>query len=254
MAITDGSPLDTDSLQRYGADGEHPLCIVPVIKEVNTLILDGVRAIRNRLKRHGQKGRQKRPGRPSTPVQHQRQHRNGMRTNEQATFLWDHQYLIVRKAEEMSAQAKDAQAGMVTSAPELTLFRQFTHQVYRLFDTGITQHCARYRRTRMVTHPQYHANPFLANALKTLRNDRFETMIVFLGGDNVERTQTHVERNTRGFRMLQKTRDQRRKTHTRENALDLEVSARMVDHPFSQQNIREGRPLSPEKSIQKIAA
>jgi hypothetical protein len=41
VAITDGSPLYKDSLQRYWTDIEHQLCIFHVIKEVNKLILDG---------------------------------------------------------------------------------------------------------------------------------------------------------------------------------------------------------------------
>src|SRR5215475_1486844 len=73
VAITDGSPLYKDSLQQYWADVEHQLCIFHVIKEVNKLILDGVRAIKNRLKRQGNKGRKKRRGRPSKKAQQQRQ-------------------------------------------------------------------------------------------------------------------------------------------------------------------------------------
>ncbi|MCZ6874660.1 MAG: hypothetical protein O7G88_14210 [bacterium] len=46
MAITDGSPLYKDSLQQYWSDIEHQLCIFHVIKEVNKLILGGVRAIK----------------------------------------------------------------------------------------------------------------------------------------------------------------------------------------------------------------
>ena len=86
---------------------EHQLCIFHVIKEVNKLILDGVRAIKNRSKRQGHKGRKKRPSRPSKRVQQQRQRRQGMSKKEQAIFIWDHQYLIVRKQEELSEQAKE---------------------------------------------------------------------------------------------------------------------------------------------------
>ena len=68
VVITDGSPLYKDSLQRYCAEVEHQLCVFHVIKEVNKLILDGVRAIKNRLKRQGNKGRKSvAVGPPSTP-------------------------------------------------------------------------------------------------------------------------------------------------------------------------------------------
>jgi hypothetical protein len=65
VAITDGSPLYKDALQSYWRGVEHQLCIFHVIKEVNKLILDGVRAIKNSLRRQGNKGRKKRWGRPT---------------------------------------------------------------------------------------------------------------------------------------------------------------------------------------------
>jgi hypothetical protein len=86
VAITDGSPLYTDSLQSYGKGLEHQLCLFHVIKEVNKLILDGVRAIKNQIKRQGNKGRKRRRGRPSQKAQRQR--RQGMTKKEQATFIW----------------------------------------------------------------------------------------------------------------------------------------------------------------------
>ena len=232
VAITDGSPLYKDSLQSYWQDVEHQLCVFHVIKEVNKLILDGVRAIKNQIKRQGQKGCKKRRGRPSKKAQYQRQRRQGMSKKEQATFLWDHQYLIVRKEAELRDQDREDLALMITIAPELALFRRFNQQFYRLFELGITKQCARSRRTRMVNTAQYQANSFLAKALKKIRKDVFDKLIVFLGWENVDRTNNHVERNNRVFRMLQKTRYKRRKTHTIEKALELDLYARMVMHPL----------------------
>ena len=203
-----------------------------VIKEVNKLIFDGVRAIKNQLKRQGQKGRKKRRGRPSKKAQYQRQRRQGMSKKEQATFIWEHQYLIVRKEVELRDQDREDLALMITIAPELEVFRRFNQQFYRLFEPGITKPCARSRRTRMVNNAQYQANAFLAKALTKVRKDVFEKRIVFLGWENVDRTNHHVERNNRVFRMLQKTRYKRRKTHTIEKALELELYARLVVHPL----------------------
>ena len=62
---------------------------------------------------------------------------------------------------------------------------------------------------------------FLAKALKKIGQDKFDKMIVFLGWEHGQRTNNHVERNNRVFRMMQKTRDKRRKTHTIEKALEL---------------------------------
>jgi hypothetical protein len=232
VAITDGSPLYKESLQSYWKDLEHQLGIFHVIKEVNKLMLDGVRAIKNQIKRQGNKGRKKRRGRPSKKAQHQRQRRQGMTKKEQATFIWEHPYLIVRQEAELSEQDRDDLALMITMAPELELFRRFNQQFYRLFEPGIPKQCARYRRTRMGNNAAYQANSFLTKALKKVRKDVFEKMIVFLGWENVDRTNNHVERNNRVFRMLQKTRYKRRKVHTIEKALELELYARMIVHPL----------------------
>jgi hypothetical protein len=258
VAITDGSPLYKDSLQSYWKGLEHQLCIFHVIKEVNKLILDGVRAIKNQIKRQGNKGRKRRRGRPSQKAQRSR--RQGMTKKEQATFIWEHQYLIVRKEAELREQDRDDLALMITIAPELALFRRFNQQFYRLFEPGITKQCARYRRTRMVNTAEYQANAFLAKALKKVRKDVFEKMIVFLGWENVDRTNNHVERNNRVFRMLQKTRYKRRKDHTIEKALELELYARMVVHPLYRPLLieapvlREGMIPFEEPDMQKMAA
>ena len=254
VAITDGSPLYKDSLQSYWQDLEHQLCVFHVIKEVNKLILDGVRAIKNQIKRQGQKGRKKRRCRPSKKAQYQRQRRQGMSKKEPATFIWAHQYLIVRKEVELRDQDREDLALMITIAPELEVFRRFNQQFYRLFEPGITKPCARSRRTRMVNNAQYQANSFLAKALKKVRKDVFEKMIVFLGWENVDRTNNHVERNNRVFRMLQKTRSKRRKTHTIEKALELELYARMVVHPLYAPLLQEVSIPFEEPDGSKMAA
>ena len=231
VAITDGSPLYKDSLQSHWRDVAHQLCIFHVIKDVNKLILEGVRAIRNQIQRQGNKGRKRKRGRPTEQARQQRQRRKGMTKKEQATFIGEHLYLIVRKQEELTDEEKAELELMFQIAPELELFRRFNQQFYRLFDKDITQQQARYRRTQMVNNPDYQANEFLTKALKKLAKDKFEKMITFLAWENVERTNNHVERNNRVFRMMQKTRYKRRKKHTLEKALELDLYARMLKHP-----------------------
>jgi Transposase len=254
VVISDGSPLYKDALQRYWADVEHQLCIFHVIKEVNKLLLDGVRAIKNRIKRQGNKGRKKRRGRPTKQAQQRKQHRSGMSKQEQATFIWEHQYLIVRKEDDLSEQDKAELALLFQIAPELKLFRQFNQQFYRLFEKGITKQCARARRARMVSNPLYQVQTFLAKALKKISKDKFDKMIVFLGWENGQRTNNHVERNNRVFRMMQKTRYKRRKPHTIAKALELELYARMLEHPLYPDKISALPVRSQEATILKMAA
>jgi N-glycosylase/DNA lyase len=79
-------------------------------------------------------------------------------------------------------------------------------------------------------------------------------LIVFLGWENVDRTNNHVERNNRVFRMLQKTRYKRRKSHTIEKALELELYARMIVHPLYAPPLREIPIPSQEPDGWKMAA
>jgi hypothetical protein len=250
VAITDGSPLYKDSLQSYWVDLAHQLCVFHVIKEVNKLILDGVRSLKNRIRRQGNKGRKRKAGRPTEKARQQRARRQGMTRKEQATFIWEHQYLIVRKPEELSDEEKADLMLMFQIAPELEDFRRFNQQFYALFDKTITQQQARYRRTRLVNNPLYQANPFLARALRKLAKDKFEKMIVFLGWENVDSTNNHVERNNRLFRMMQKTRYKRRRMHTIRMALELDLDARMRKHPLYQPFLQKkivALPISTEE-------
>ena len=106
----------------------------------------------------------------------------------------------------------------------------------------------------MVNKPLYQANAFLAKALKKIGQAQFDQMIVFLGWENGQRTNNHVERNNRVFRMLQKTRYKRRKPHTMEKALELELYARMVEHPLYRHNVGELRiPCRENSSLQMVA-
>ena len=252
--MTDGSPLSKDSLPRDWTDSEHQRCIFHVIKAVNKLILDGVRAIKNRLKRQGNNGCKKRRGRPSKQAQQQKQYRKGMRKKEQATFLWDHQYLIVRTAADLSEQDKPDWALMVQMAPVLKLLREFNQQFYRLVARGIPQQWARSRRRRLVNNRPDQANAFLAKALQKLSPDTLDKMIVLLGWENGARANNHVERNNRVFRMMQKTRYKRRKAHTLAKALALVLYARMVEHPLYQHNVRALPVLCQETAILAMAA
>jgi hypothetical protein len=79
-------------------------------------------------------------------------------------------------------------------------------------------------------------------------------MIVFLGRENGERTNNHVERNNRVFRMMQKTRYKRRKVHTLEKALELELYARMLEHPSYPHNVRGVPILGQETATLQMAA
>lgn len=228
VVITDGSPLYKDALQEIWKGIDHQLCLFHVIKEVNKLVLDGLRAIKNRIKRQGNKGRKKRRGRKKKSARKSQPKRT---KKDQAKFIWDNQHLIVRKAETLTEEENAALEEMMEIAPEVKTLRRFNQEFYRLFERDITQRQARCRRTQMANNTDYQANPFLARALRKLRRERFEKMIVFLAhGPDAQRTSNHVERNNRCFRMMQKTRYKRRTERTIRMAVELELYARMLRH------------------------
>lgn len=244
VVITDGSPLYKDCLCRFWEDIEHQLCIFHVIKDVNKLILAGVRHIKNQIKRQGNKGRKRKQGRPSKAAQKREARRKdqGILTQkEAATFIWEHQYLIVKKEEDLTQQDKEHLKRLFELAPQLRMFRTFNRQFYGLFEKGISKTLARQRRTRLVNNLAYQDNEFVQKALKMLKKGKFEKMITFLGWEEMECTNNHVERNNRSFRMLQKTRYKRRKEHTIKMALELDLYARMLQHPLYKLKLK---PLS----------
>jgi hypothetical protein len=108
-----------------------------------------------------------------------------MSQKEQATFIGEPQYLIVRKEDDLREKATEALAQLCQIAPALQLFRQCNQPFYRLCEKGITKACARSRRACLVSNPLYQANAFLAKALKKISKDKFAKMIVFLGGKTV---------------------------------------------------------------------
>jgi transposase-like protein len=233
VVITDGSPLYKDALMEIWKGVEHQLCLFHVFKEVNALVLDAFRQIRNRIKRQGNKGRKHKRGKPSKAAKQQRKLRAAMSKKEQAAFLWDHQYLIVRKSETLTEEDWEILDQMYQIAPEIRTLRDFTQGFYRIFERGLTPAQAAARRRHFVNRKDFQTNPILLKAIRKIRKERFHKMIGFLRrGDNAQRTSNHVERNNRTFRMLQKTRYKRRTDYTIRMAIELDLYERMLQHPL----------------------
>lgn len=231
VVITDGSPLYKDALTERWKDVEHQLCIFHVLKDINKLVLDAVRAVKNRLKRQGNGGRKRKRGRPRKGSAKKR-HRPTKK--QQASFIWEHQHLIVKKKESLTDEDKENLKKMFEMAGDLRGLRRFTERIYKLFEKGITKEKARRRRGALVSDPAYQQNEYLVKAIKKINKEKFEKMIVFMGHVNLDRTNNHVERNNRAFRMMQKTRYKRRRKHTIEAALWLELARKLGKHPLSE--------------------
>lgn len=220
VVITDGSPLYTDALTERWADLEHQLCIFHVLAEINKDVLKAARAIRNELPKPKKyrRGRPCKRGRPR-------------KTDDRRAFVTKHRFLIVKRSDRFTAENEADWQRMVEIDPRFETLKQFVDDVHGLFEKGITKQAARYRRTRLINNRDYAPLPQLGRARRRLVPEKFEKMIVFLNYTNLDRTNNHVERGNRTFRMLQKTRYRRRRRRTIRLALQLHLLRRWRKHP-----------------------
>lgn len=221
VVITDGSQLYKQALFDRWHDVEHQLCVFHVLYEANKYILRAVRAMAKTLpkpKRYP-RGRPKKRGRKRKP-------------DTRRKFVMENIHLVVKRRDNWDDKDRDTWKEMRRILPDLETLRRFVEQLYALFQKGITKQQARYRRTRLVNNPDYRNNPHLDRVCRMLAKEKFEKMITFLGWENVDRTNNHVERSNRSFRQMQKTRYKRRRTATITRALWLVIHRRWLEHPL----------------------
>lgn len=215
VVVSDDSPLYPKVLKELWPDAEHQLCVFHVIKNINKLVLDALRRLRNALARKGNAGRRKRRGRKSK-AQKLRQERCGPTAKEKSKFIYKHRFLIVMREEEFDEEDQKNLKQMQQYMPELATLREFTSQLYALFDVNQSEHQAKCRRAAFVKKAAYQAIPELAKALEMLVPEQFTKMIAFLrspAGKRV-RTNNHVERANRKIRFWEKVRYKWRRRRT----------------------------------------
>lgn len=221
VVITDGSALYKHSLLDRWADVEHQLCIFHVLARINEDVLKAARAFRDVLpkpKRY-RRGRPKKRGRPR-------------KRDDRREFVTRHLYLVVKRRERFTAEDEADWRRMVGIDSRFEALKRFVDEVHGLFERGITKQAARRRRNRLAKTAAYTEIPQLGRAIRRVAREKFEKMIVFLAYENLDRTNNHVERGNRSFRMLQKTRYRRRRTRTIMLALELHVLRRWREHPL----------------------
>src|SRR3954463_6544732 len=106
VVVTDGSNLDPALLAELWSEAEHQLCVFHVIKDINKLILDAVRRLRNAMRRRGQAGRKKKRGRRRKRAKAATR-RCGPTVKEKADFVFRHRHLIVKRRENLSEAERD---------------------------------------------------------------------------------------------------------------------------------------------------
>lgn len=234
VVITDGSALYKESLTARWREVAHQLCIFHVLQDAGREILEAVRDIRRDLP----KPRRHRRGRPSGRGRPRRK-------DDRRAFITEHLHLVVKKGESWTKEDRQAWARLLEIGPRFGLLREFVEKLYGCLLKGLTPQQARYRRTRLVNDPRFASDPHLRRLITMLAPEKFEKMIVFLSHPRAERTNNHVERNNRAFRLVQKTRYRRRRTHTIELALWLHIARRWRKHPKYQLTLKTRRPSRP---------
>jgi hypothetical protein len=223
VVVTDGSFLYPTLLAEIWPQAAHQLCVFHVLKDINEAVLDAVRRIRREMRRRGQRGRQRKVGRPKKGA------RRRQRTlRDKADFVYKHRHLIVKRPEKLTAQQSKELVQLLEDAPALRPLREFVIEVYQLFERGQTEATAWRRHAALLGNAVYAVVPELATAMKQLEPGKFTKMIAFLRsrvGQRV-RTNNHVERMNRVLRLYEKTRYKWRSARTKVRFVWLLVERR----------------------------
>jgi transposase-like protein len=225
VVVTDGSNLYPAVIAELWPEADHQLCVFHVIKDINKLILDAVRRMRTAMTRRGKAGRKKKRGRKGAKSKATAA-RRGMTIKEKASFIFKHRYLVVKRREHLAESERDDLQEMVEYLPELATLRRFAERIYWLFDTPKDLHQASCRRAALVRDTAFQSVPELAKAMEQLRDEKFPKLMAYLRNPVSRRVRTnnHVERTNRTFRLLEKVRYKwrRRKTLVRFVVLTLD--------------------------------
>jgi hypothetical protein len=207
VVITDGSNLYPAVLAELWPAARHQLCVFHVSKDVNDLILKGVRRLARAMSRRGNGGRKRKRGRPSKARQAARA-AAGPTNKEKAAFVMKHRFLIAKKTSDLTKQQWDDLTQMFDYLPELRTLWQFATEVNDLFEHGARVQTLYRRRTTLLGKEQYKGVPELGEAMEMLEKGKFRKMVAFTSSEagKKQRTNNHVERANRRIRFAEKVR------------------------------------------------
>jgi transposase-like protein len=207
VVVTDGSPLYPAVLAALWPAARHQLCVFHILKDINDLIVAGVRRLARALGRRGNAGRKRKRGRPSKAQQAARA-AAGPTLKEKAGFILKHRFLIVKKSSTLDEQQWQDLVAMFDYLPELRTLWQFASEVRAVFAKDARVQTLWQRRAVLLREQKYKQVPELAEALAMLEAGKFRKMVAFArsaAGQKV-RTNNHVERANRRLRFLEKVR------------------------------------------------
>jgi Transposase len=179
----------------------------PAVNRCNKLILDAVRRMRTAMGRRGKAGRKKKRGRKGAKAKAAAA-RRGMTVKEKANFVFKRRHLIVKRRENLTESERDDLTRMLEHLPALAMLWRFADRIYWLFDTPKDAQQAGCRRVVILRDQAFQAVPELAKAMEQLNEEKFPKLMAYLKNPLSRRVRTnnHVERTNRMFRLLEKVR------------------------------------------------
>jgi transposase-like protein len=207
VVVTDGSPLYPEVLAELWPHARHQLCVFHILKDVNKLVLKGVRRLARAMRRRGNAGRKRKRGRPNRAQQAARA-AAGPTLKQKADFILEHRFLIVKNTEDMDKQQWEDLAKMFEYLPELRTLWYFACDARRLFEKEARVQTLFERRAELSRKESYKEVPELAEAMEMLETGKFKKAVAFTYSEAAEkvRTNNHVERINRKFRFAEKSR------------------------------------------------
>jgi Transposase len=207
VVVTDGSNLYPTVLAVVWPRARHQLCVFHLLKDINDLILAGVRRLARAMQRRGNSGRKRRRGRPSKEQQARRAV-TGPTLKEKADFIIKHRFLIVKNTSDLTSQQWQDLVKMFEYLPELRTLWCFACDSRRLFEKEARVQTLWKRHAAMMRNAGYQAVPELAEAMGMLEEDKYEKAVAFVYSPAEEkvRTNNHVERANRRLRFCEKVR------------------------------------------------
>lgn len=207
VVVTDGSNLYPAVLAELWPVARHQLCVFHVLKDVNELILKGVRRLARAMARRGNSGRRRKRGRPSKARQAARE-AAGPTTKEKAAFVMRHRFLIAKKTCDLTKEQWGDLTRMFDYLPALRTLWQFATEVNDLFGQGARVQTLHERRATLLGKEQYKGVPELEGAMEMLEKGKFRKMVAFTSSEAGKkvRTNNHVERANRRIRFAEKVR------------------------------------------------
>jgi hypothetical protein len=207
VAVSDASNLYPEVLAELWPHARHQLCVFHILKEINKLVLKGVRRLARAMQRRGNRGRKRKRGRPSK-VQLAARAATGPTLKEKADFILKHRFLIVKNTRAMDKQQWDDLVKMFEYLDELRTVWYFACAVRRLFEKEARVQTLWQRRAKLLRNQKYKEVPELAEAMEMLEEGKFKKAVAFVYSPAAEkvRTNNHVERANRRLRFCEKVR------------------------------------------------